>query len=96
MRGEAQLAGTSTSADPNKSETSTLEDIKSLKVKAMLSKSQRNYVQCKACLEEAYRQMVILYTKDHVECKKLADHISAVDVLLKKATADEKKGTRLW
>ena len=68
---------------PEKSEASILEDIKSLKVQAMLAKSQKNYVQSRTCVEKAYNLMVILYTKENIECKKLAEQIAALDVLVK-------------
>ena len=68
----------------SKSESAILDDVKELKVKAMLSKNARNYVQSKVCLEEAYRLLVGLYTKNNVECKKLADQIIALDTLIAK------------
>ncbi len=67
-----------------RSESSILDDIKQLKMKAMLSKNSRNYVQAKVCLEEAYRLMVGLYTRNNVECKKLADQITALETLVAK------------
>ena len=65
-----------------KSESSILDDVKQLKVKAMLSKNSRNYVQSKVCLDEAYRLMVGLYTNNNVECKKLADQITQLEVIM--------------
>jgi len=79
----SKISRPSVAGVPEKSEASILEDIKSLKVQAMLAKSQKNYVQSRTCMEKAYNLMVILYTKENIECKKVAEQIDALDVLVK-------------
>ena len=77
------------------SEAALTDDVKTLKVKATLAISQKNYFDAIALYGEALKQLTVFYGKDHTECVKMKESIAGCEEKQAKVAEDRRRAALL-